>query len=259
METADRRRVAAVSGGSSGIGRAIAEAFGGRGWAVAVGARREDRVKEAVAAVSAAGGSGLGAFLDVSDADSVESFYAAAEDALGPVDLVVSCAAHARPGALHELSPDEIRSQIETDLIGALFFVREGLRRMIERGARGDVVFISSIGAEAPWPFLTPYAASKAGVEQASRSLAQELEGTGIRSLVVRPGNTGGTSWVEGWEPAELANVAEWQRRGLLRHENLLTPQQVAQAVVTAVTAPPGVAVDHISVSPQAPTRRKSV
>lgn len=254
METSERRRVAAVSGGSSGIGRAIAEAFAAQGWGVAVGARREERVKEAAAAVSDAGGSCFGACLDVTDAESVAAFYSAAEEALGPVDLLVSCAAHARPGPLHELSPDQIRAEIETGLIGALFFAREGLRRMIGRGARGDVVFISSASAEVPWPFHTPYGASKAGVEQASRSIAQELEGTGIRSLVVRPGNTLGTSWVDGWKPEEFAFVAEWQSRGLVRHGGLLTPKQVAQAVVTAVTAPPGVAVDYVSVHPQAPT-----
>ena len=246
-------RVAAVSGGSSGIGRAVAEAFAALGWKVAVGARGADRVRQTAEAVQARGGAALGAVLDVTDPDSIEAFFGVAEAELGPVDVVVNCAAHARPGALHELSPEEIRDEIESGLVGSLLFARDGIRRMRERGIAGDLVFLSSTSARVPWPLHTPYAASKAGVEQAARCLALELEGTGIRSTVIRVGNTVGTSFAEDWQPEELEALAEWQRLGLLRHGGLLNPEQVAQSVVWAVGMPRGVQVDHVSVHPEAP------
>jgi len=246
-------RVAAVSGGSSGIGRAIAEAFGGRGWKVAIGARGLERAREAARAVVGAGGGCHAEQLDVTDAVSIDAFYAAVERELGVVDLVVSCAAHARPGRMHERPAEAIRSEIETGLVGALLFVRRGIQRMLDCGVRGEIVFVSSSAAAVPWPLLTAYAASKAGLEQAARSLALELEGTGIRCQVVRPGNTLDTGWASDWSSQELAAVADWARSGLLRHTGMLQPAEVAGAVLAAVSVPRGVQLDHVSVSPEAP------
>src|SRR5262245_10941856 len=124
-------RVAALSGGSSGIGRAIAEAFCARGWKVAVGARGEERLRDTVDALRASGGTAFGGRLDVTDPGSVDSFYDAARSALGPIDLVVSCAAHGKPGRFWELPPEEIRSEIDAGLTGALFFARRGVRDMV--------------------------------------------------------------------------------------------------------------------------------
>jgi len=246
-------RIAAVSGGSSGIGRAVAEAFGALSWKVALGARGEARLAPAAAAVTERGGTGLGLRLDVADADSIASFYDEAESRLGPVDVVVNCAAHARPGALHELPAEEVRAEVQSALLGSLLFAREGIRRLRERGDPGDVVFVSSSSAAVPWPLHAAYAGSKAGIEQAARSLALELEGTGVRATVVRPGNTMGTGWVADWGPAELASVTQWQRHGLLRHGGLLAPDQIAQTVAWVVGLPRSVQIDHVSVHPEAP------
>ncbi len=249
----DPPRVVAVSGGSSGIGRACAAAFVAAGWKVALGGRRVERVDAAVAELTSGGAEAFGTTLDVCDDASIESFFDAAEAALGRVTAVVNCAAHARPGPLHELSPEEIRAEIETGLVGSLLFARAGICRWIERAVSADVVFISSTSAETPWPLHTPYAASKAGVEQAARSLSVELEGTGIRSLVIRVGNTVGTGWIDEWNDQERMATAEWQRLGLLRHFGLLRPEQIARTIVWAVSAPRGGQINHISVDPEAP------
>lgn len=248
-----RSRVVAVSGGSSGIGRAVAGAFAGAGVKVAIGARGEARVREAAASLSDRPGDALGLRLDVSDAGSIAAFYAEVEEALGPVDVVVNCAAHARPGALQEQPPEEIRSEVDSGLVGTLLFSREGIRRMHERGGAGDVVFVSSSSAELPWPLHVPYAGSKAGVEQAARSLALELEGSGVRATVVRVGNTVGTAFAADWQPAELQAVSEWQRLGLLRHGGLLDPEQVAETILWAVGLPRSVQLDLLSIHPEAP------
>jgi NAD(P)-dependent dehydrogenase (short-subunit alcohol dehydrogenase family) len=248
------RRTAVVSGASAGIGRAIAEAFGAEGWRVALGARRPDRLEAAAQAVKAAGGEAFAHRLDVTDADSVETFFEAAEAALGPVDLLVNNAAIGKPGPLHEMSPAQIRAEVETGLLGALFLSRCAIASMTRGGRRGDLVFISSTSAAVPWPRHVPYSASKGGLETAAHALSLELEGTGIRSLVLRVGNTAGTEFSASWGPAEFATVSEpWTRLGLLRHAGLMTPELVARAVLVAVTAPRGLQLDRISLNPEAP------
>ncbi len=248
------RRVAVVSGASAGIGRAIAEAFGGQGWRVALGARRAERLEAAAQAVKAAGGEAFAQRLDVTDADSVDAFFEAAEAALGPVDLLVNNAAIGKPGRLHEMAPEQIRAEVETGLLGALFMARRAIASMTRHGRRGDLVFLSSSSAVVPWPRHVPYSASKGGLETAAHALSLELEGTGIRSLVLRVGNTVGTEFSASWGPPEFAIVSEyWARLGLLRHAGLMTPELVAQAVLVAVTAPRGLQLDRISVNPEAP------
>jgi len=248
-------RIAAISGGSAGIGRAVAEALGRLGWKVALGARGEQRLAAAGEAVRAAGGTPFTRRLDVTDAADVDAFFDAADASLGPVDAVVCCAAHALPGRLHERPADLIRAEIEVGLIGALLFARRGIRGMVDRGGPGDVLFVSSTTAAVPWPHLATYAASKAGVEQAARTIALELEGTGIRASVVRVGNTTGTDWARDWTSADLSRAWEdWPRFGLLRHPALMQPAQVAHAIVAALTAPPGMQLDLVTVNPVAPS-----
>lgn len=246
-------RVAALSGGSSGIGRAIVEAFLGQGWKVAFGARREERVGKAIEELGAGEDQMFGGVLDVTDPGSIDAFYDRARAALGPIDLVVNCAAHARPGAFYELTPEEIRSEIDSGLTGSLLFSRRGVLDMIADKASGDVVFISSTSAVTPWPFHSPYAASKAGVEQAARSISLELEGSGIRSLIVRVGNTLATGWADDWDAESLNISARWQELGLIRHQGFMQPSNVAHAVVAAVSTPEGFQLDLVSVHPEAP------
>src|SRR5262245_56671351 len=114
-------RTALVTGSTSGIGLAVAEAFGALGWNVAIGARRADRLDDAVAAVERAGGRAFGAPLDVCAPDSIDAFVSDAEKALGPIDVLVNNAGGMKPGRLHELAVETIRESIETNLLGALY------------------------------------------------------------------------------------------------------------------------------------------
>jgi NADP-dependent 3-hydroxy acid dehydrogenase YdfG len=245
-------RTAIVTGATAGIGRAIAEAFGTLGWRVAIGARREDRLDAAVAAVALAGGRGFGHGLDVSDPDSVDAFVSAAEKALGPIDVLVNNAASSEPGALHELLPEQIRATLESGLLGSLLMSRRVLAAMLPARRGGDIVFISSRAAVLPWPRQVPYAAAKAGVEAAAAALRAELAGTGIRSLIVRVGDTVATEFASGWSAEQLAEVGYWAKLGLVAG-SWLQPAQVAAAVVAAVTAPRGVQLETIVVNPEPP------
>jgi NADP-dependent 3-hydroxy acid dehydrogenase YdfG len=121
---------------------------------------------------------------------------------------------------------------------------------MLER-RRGDLVFISSMNVVEPRPFQLGYTAAKAGLEGMAHVLRKDLEGTGVRATIVRPGATR-SEFGFGWEPDILVRVLDsWKHWGYLRHLDMMEGEQVALAVIAAVTAPPGLHMDIIQVSPE--------
>jgi len=248
-------RVVAITGAGTGIGQAVATRFGALGWRVVVGGRRADKLAETVALVEQAGGSCLAHELDVTDGDSVEAFFSAAESTLGVVTAVINNAATARYGPLDDFSPAEIAAEVATKLTGSLFMARRGIQAMRRDGHGGDILFMTSLAAATPWPLHLPYAAASAGVEHAVRTLRFELEGTGIRVLNLRCGETLGTDFAtRELESGRAMDANErWFRMNLLRHTGLMYPNQVADAVVTAVTLPRGHQYSVMEVMPTAP------
>ena len=246
------RRMAIVTGASSGIGRAIATELGRVGWRVALGARRTERLDETAAEVRAEGGEPFAHHLDVTDAASIDRFFGAAESALGPVDVLVNNAGVATPGWLHEIPADAVAREVATNLLGPLLVTRLAIASMRSR-QRGDLVFITSDASRHARPRMATYTATKAGLEALAHALAMELEGSGIRSTTVRVGPTV-SEFGFGWPMDELEDLMSyWPRFGLQRHAGVLDAAAVARAVVTAVTAPVGVHVDTIEVQPEAP------
>ncbi|MEB2283830.1 MAG: hypothetical protein B6D46_11200 [Polyangiaceae bacterium UTPRO1] len=244
------KRTAAVTGASAGIGAAIARAFGALGWSVALGARRTALLADVGRSVEAAGGRAFVRALDVTDALSIDAFFGAAETALGPIDVVVSNAGIGRPGLLHEVPIAELEREFRTNLFGPMLVARRALPAMLER-RRGDLVFISSMNVVELRPFQLGYTASKAGVEAMAQVLRRDLEGTGIRTSIIRPGMTR-SEFGFSWEPDILVRILDsWKEWGFLRHVDMMEADQVAFAVVAAVTAPPGVNVDVIQVNPE--------
>ncbi len=246
-------RVVAISGAGSGIGQLAAVRFAANGWKVAVGGRRADRLAETRAMIEGDGGSVLAHELDVRDGDSVERFFVAAEDGLGTVTAVINNAATARYGPLHHFSPEDISLEVDTKLTGSLLMAARGIRGMRRARVGGDIVFVTSAAAVWPWVEHLPYAAANAGAEHAARILRLELEGSGIRVGVLRVGETGGTEFgnrgiATGGMPHEL-----WFRRGLLRHNGLMTPDNVADAMIAMVSLPPAYQYEVVAVMPTAP------
>jgi NADP-dependent 3-hydroxy acid dehydrogenase YdfG len=247
-------RVVAISGAGTGIGQVAAARFAAQGWRVAVGGRRVERVTETSSMIQDAGGTCVAQQLDVSDGASVERFFDAVEAELGPVTAIVNNAATARYGPLDDFSPEDIAVEVSTKLTGSLLMAARGIRGMRRAGVGGDIVFVTSAAAVWPWIQHLPYAAANAGAEHAARILRLELEGTGIRSGVLRVGETGGTEFANrgiamGGMPSEL-----WFRRGLLRHHGTMTPENVADAMIAMVSLPPAYQYEVLSVVPTAPT-----
>jgi len=249
IEGANGRRTLLVTGASSGIGAAIARTFGRLGWAVAIGARRTDRLEEVGHDIAHVGGRAFAHALDITQPESIDTFFAAAEAALGPIDVVVNNAGIGIPGLLHELDVADIQREVATNLLGPMLVVRRALPAMLAR-RRGDFVFISSMNVVAPRPLQLGYTASKAGLEGMAHALRMELEGTGVRSIIVRPGPTR-SEFGSRWGTDILVRALDtWKHWGFMRHNEYLDGDRVADAVVAAVTAPRGVSMDVIQVNP---------
>jgi NADP-dependent 3-hydroxy acid dehydrogenase YdfG len=246
------RRVAAVSGASSGIGEASARALAAAGFPVVLGARRVARCEAIAAEIRDAGGEATAVALDVQDPASIKDFAAAA----GEVDVVVSSAGDVLLHSAHGIEPSEFSAALDLNLVGAQRLVSQFVPAMVER-RRGDVVFITSDAVRLPRPLMSAYVAAKWGLEGVARTLQMELEGTGVRASIVRPGPTltgMGSTWSEEMlQPA----VDAWLRWGLARHDNFLQPAHVAAAVVSVVSMPRGAHMTLVEVEPEAPVSKE--
>jgi NADP-dependent 3-hydroxy acid dehydrogenase YdfG len=246
------RRPAVVTGASSGIGAATALALAAAGYPVALGARRTDKCEEVATAIRDAGGEAAVHALDVTDSASVAAFAKAVATDLGDIEIVVSNAGAVAPGTVHEVDPERFAQEIDLNLVGAQRLVRAFVPGMVER-QRGDFVFVSSDVAVRARPFMSSYAAGKWGLEGLANAVQMELEGTGVRASIVRPGPT----WSEmgtDWDVEQAAFVLnQWVRFGLARHPHFLKPAALADAITTVVSAPRGVHLNLIEVSPEAP------
>ena len=233
----DTPRIALVTGASSGIGAATAVLLGQRGARVALGARRVERLEEVAKQVEAFGGVAFAHALDVADPASVAAFCAASEEALGPPTLLVNNAGQNLSARVDQATPEELRHDVEVNLLGAMYLTREVVPGMIERRV-GDVVFIGSDAAQRPRTYQGAYGAAKAGLETFARVLEMETEGTGVRSILVRVGPTWsefGASMPKDRLPAILES---WKYWGVLRHLNAMPSEHCARAILRAVEAP---------------------
>ncbi|HET6154385.1 MAG TPA: SDR family oxidoreductase [Marmoricola sp.] len=250
------RRPAVVTGASSGIGATTALTLAAAGFPVALGARRVEKCAEIVDQIRAEGGEAVAHPLDVTDQSSVDAFAKAVEDDLGPVEVLVSNAGHVSPGIIHEVSTARFADEIDLNLLGAHRLVRAFVPGMLER-QRGDVLFVSSDVAVRARPFMSSYAAGKWGLEGMAHAMQMELEGSGIRVSIVRPGPT----WSEmgsDWEDEAAGDVLTgWIKFGLARHSHFLKPQALADAIVSVVSQPRGIHLNLIEVNPEAPVEKK--
>ena len=246
------RRPAVVTGASSGIGAATVMAMAAAGHPVALGARRTDRCEEVAARVREAGGEAVVHALDLTDDASVQTFAEKVTAELGDIEVVISNAGAVGPGTIHEVETERFARELDLNITGAHRLVRAFVPGMVER-RRGDVVFVSSDVAVRARPFMSSYAAGKWGLEGLAHAMQMELEGTGVRASIVRPGPT----WSEmgtDWDVDEAAFVLDqWVRFGHARHPHFLKPAAIADAITTVVSAPRGVHLNLIEVSPEAP------
>lgn len=180
-------KTAIVTGGGTGIGRAIALELAKGGCAVAICARRAEPLAETAAAIEAAGGRCLTASVDVADSAAVAAFVADVTAKFGHLDILVNNAGITRDNLLMRMSEDEWDSVIATNLKGAFNFSKAAVRPMMKQRS-GSIVCIASIVGLIGNPGQCNYAASKAGQIAFVKSLAREVASRGVRVNAVAPG-----------------------------------------------------------------------
>jgi len=180
--------VVLITGASSGIGRATAVHFARKGWRVYASMRRPERAADLLLQAAASGWSLATPALDVTDdqavARAVEQILRATG---GRIDVLINNAGYYAFGALEETSPDKLRAQLDTNVVGVHRVTRAVLPAMRARRA-GAIVTIGSIAGKVALPMVGPYHASKWALEGMIESLRYELIPFGIRVALVEPG-----------------------------------------------------------------------
>ena len=181
------KRIAIVTGGASGIGRALSEELARRGAVVVIGDIDLAGAQSVAAAIASAGGTVFACRTDVRDAAAVQSLVEETVSRQGCLDLIFNNAGIGVGGEVHELSVDHWRRVVDINLMGVVHGVAAAYPVMI-RQRSGHIVNIASLAGLIPSPGLAPYAATKGAVVSLTNALRVEGEALGVRASVVCPG-----------------------------------------------------------------------
>ncbi len=226
MDLGLKGRKVLVTGGTRGIGRAIADLFAAEGANVAICARDKTEVEAATAALAEKGAKAFGAAVDVADGPAITAWVAAAANALGGIDIVVPNVS-ALAVAANEAA---WQAGFQTDLMGSVRVV-DAAMTWLEKSDAGSIVIISSVSGREVDFAAGPYGAFKAALIHYAQGLAYQLAAKNIRANTVSPGNTYFPGGV--WEKIEQGNPELFAQSLALNPTGRMgTPAEVARAVV---------------------------
>ena len=238
-------KVAAITGASSGIGEATALALAAEGAAVALAARREDRIADLAGRIEKDGGSALAVATDVTDEEQANAFVARAHDELGGLDVLVNNAGVMLLGPVAGAPTDQWRQMIEVNLLGLLYCTHAALPIMGAAGS-GDIVNVASVAGRTANFGSGVYNMTKWGVVGFSEALRQECGRAGVRVTAIEPG------WVDtelqghNEHPAVVAGM----KKAMEKVERVLDADDIARAITFAVTQPPHVSINEMLIRP---------
>ncbi|MDQ2078675.1 SDR family oxidoreductase [Xanthobacteraceae bacterium Astr-EGSB] len=235
-------KVVAITGASSGIGEATARLLAAQGARVVVGARRNERLEALVADITASGGNARLHTVDVRSRDDVAGFIAFAEQAFGPVDVLVNNAGVMPLSLMAELKTDEWERMVDVNIRGVLNGIAAVLPGMKAR-RRGHIVNVASIGAHVVFPMGAVYCATKYAVWAISEGLRQESPE--LRVTTVSPGVVATELGHDISDASVRDSLSEWRKTSL-------SPDAIARAIAYAVAEADEVDVNELIVRPTA-------
>jgi clavulanate-9-aldehyde reducatase len=238
-------RVAAITGASSGIGEATAVEFARAGAAVAVGARRRERLDQVVDRIQSAGGRALALEMDVTDEAQARAFVETAHAELGGLHVLLNNAGVMLLGPVEGAPAEDWRRMVDVNVYGVLWCTHAALPLM-RQGGGGDIVNVSSTAGRRASAGAAVYNLTKFGVTGFSEALRQEALHANIRVTVVEPGMVETELHGHTRDPAV--------RRSLERNREQigepLSSQDIAREIAHAVAQPPHVCINEIVVRP---------
>ena len=228
---------AVVTGGSRGIGRAIAKALVGAGANVAITARIESDIENAISELNTIGpGTVTGYVCDVRHYEQVKQLFAA----FGGVDILINNAGIGIFSPVESMSPEDFRAVLETNVFGVFYCCHEAIPQMRQRGG-GYIINISSLAGANPHPQMAAYNASKFGLNGFSEALMQEVRHDGIKVSYIMPGSV--NTEFGGDEPSDEKS---WQ----------LQPADIAQVVLDLLEYPGRSLPSRIEIRPSRPPKK---
>jgi NAD(P)-dependent dehydrogenase (short-subunit alcohol dehydrogenase family) len=238
METLSAK-IAVVTGGTRGIGRAIAERLLKEGASVAICGRSPDSTQRAVQEMRSLG-TVFGHAADVSDYSQVVTFFRAVDERFGGLDILVNNAGEGVFRKVAEMSPEEWHRNIDLNLNGPFYCSHEALPRLQKRGG-GFIVNISSLAGKNPFSGGAGYNASKFGLNGFSEALLLDHRNDNIRVSYIMPGSvdTGFSG------PGERAGDTKW----------MIAPEDVAEAVAMVLRMPARTMVSRVEMRPSRPRK----
>ena len=228
-------RAALVTGGSSGIGLAIARMLGEQGYGLTVAARRPEKLDEAVKGLTDAGYDAHAVAANLGNEDGIKQVVEAHRDRFGRMDVLINNAGVGIGGPIAEHETKKLDIQIGVNLRGVYLMLRESIPMLKEAGAehgKALVVNTASIAGKFGQPWLAVYSATKAGVVGLSQAAHGELAGDGIQVTALCPGfvATAMTDWIEGQVPKD----------------EMIAPEDIAEAVRFLLSTSPACIVPEI-------------
>ena len=232
---------AIVTGGTKGIGLAIAHALVKAGANVSLSARHKAEIEKTATDLGNTGpGRCVGFVCDVRDEAQVKSFFASTVEALGSLDILINNAGIGIFASVEETSGDDFRAVIETNLCGVFYCCREAIPLMKQRGG-GYIINVSSLAGANPHARMAAYNASKFALNGFSEALMQEVRHDGIKVSYIMPGSV--NTEFGGDQPSEQNS---WQ----------LQPSDVAQVVVDLLNYPNRALPSRVEIRPSQPPKR---
>lgn len=195
-------KVAVVTGASGGLGAHFARLLAANGAAVAVTARRVDKIQAIADEINAGGGKALALALDVGDAEAIGPALDRVQAELGGLDILVNNAGIGGEGLALDISVEDFDQTFAVNVRGTFFAAREAARRMIAAKVEGRIVNIASIASHTVLPGLSAYCGSKAAVAMLTKSLAREWARRGVAVNALAPGYIE-TAINDAWWPTE--------------------------------------------------------